>query len=214
MNIAVLITALSTGICAALGADNLAKPELCLPKSLSVALQVKADHEKRLERLELEKLKTIVAVLGGKPEHATILQKAGREFEIDPVLLASVTFVESSFNPQACSNKNALGMMQLRPIVLNVLGVTNPWNPHDNIMAGAAYLRNCFDRYGNHEHSTYLVLASYNIGPGSVEKLTRSEAAERFVKKVLKVYNRFTDVPIIIKIDEKNVSKKLQSSKE
>ena len=75
--------------------------------------------------------------------------------------------------------------MQLRPIVIEVLGVTDPWDPHQNIMAGTAYLRNCFERYKHCPNSTYLALAAYNIGPGSVEKLNRSDAAGRFVRKVL-----------------------------
>ena len=63
-------------------------------------------------------------------------------------------------------------------------------------MAGAAYLRNCFERYKHCPNSTYLALAAYNIGPGPVEKLNQSEAARRFVRKVLRVYNRLTDSPI------------------
>jgi soluble lytic murein transglycosylase-like protein len=86
--------------------------------------------------------------------------------------------------------------MQLRPVVLGVLGVTNPWDPSENIMAGAAYLRNCFDRYKTHKESTYLALAAYNVGPGHAGKLLESEAAQRFVKKVMRVYNKFTDEPV------------------
>jgi soluble lytic murein transglycosylase-like protein len=66
-------------------------------------------------------------------------------------------------------------------------------------MAGASYLRTCFDRYASQPESTFLALGAYNIGPGPVEKLTRSDAAERFVKKVLSVYNRFTDSPIPVR---------------
>ncbi len=88
--------------------------------------------------------------------------------------------------------------MQLRPIVLEVLGVSDPWDPHQNIMAGTAYLRNCFERYQHFPNSTYLALAAYNIGPGPVEKLNSSDAAGRFVRKVLQVYNRLTDSPIPI----------------
>jgi|GEM_PF-1666951 len=152
--------------------------------------------EAQIRQSELDRLKEMVRSLGGKPEHASILLNAGRQFEIDPLLLAAVTFVESSFNPTAKSKCGARGLMQLRSVVLNVLGVTNPWDPHENIMAGAAYLRNCFERYDRYENATYLALAAYNIGPGPVSKLTGSDPAERFVRKVLSVYNRLTDEPI------------------
>jgi len=141
-----------------------------------------------------------------------MLLSAGREFDIDPVLLAAVTYVESSFRPKATSHRGARGLMQLRPVVLNVLGVTDPWDPHENIMAGASYLRTCFDRYASQPESTFLALAAYNIGPGPVTKLTRSDAAERFVKKVLAVYNRFTDSPIPIRPKGSKLARAKKSS--
>ncbi len=194
---------------ASLGSDNIAKPELSVPKPAAISAAYRASREKHERERELAKLTAIVNSLGGKPEHAKILQSAGREFQIDPVFLAAVTFVESSFRPDAASNKGARGLMQVKSIVLNVFGVTNPWDPHDNVMAGAAYLRHCFERYGKQPNSTYLVLAAYNIGPGSPEKLNNSEAAERFVKKVLLVYNRFTDIPVpMTKNDKKDTRKK------
>ena len=148
--------------------------------------------------MELKRLKTVVCALGGQTHHAPILLKAGKKFEIDPVFLAAVTHVESSFRPRARSGKGACGLMQLRPIVRKAFGISDPWDPHQNIMAGAAYLRTCFRRYAKHSNSTFLALAAYNVGPGPAEKLTGSPAAKRFVKKVLLVYNRFTSEPIRI----------------
>jgi soluble lytic murein transglycosylase-like protein len=178
----------------------LAKPEICMPKAQQavVTRRVSSGGKNNVSVKELENLKSVVSALGGKPEYARILILAGREFHIDPIFIAAVTHVESSFRPRAASCRNARGLMQLRPIVLEVLGVTDPWDPHQNIMAGAAYLRNCFERYKHCPNSTYLALAAYNIGPGPVEKLNRSDAAGRFVRKVLRVYNRLTDSPIPI----------------
>lgn len=181
---------------ASLGIDYVPQPELSIPQPDRRSAISRAIHEERLAEKELKKLTGVVTLLGGKSEYAKILQKAGREFEIDPLFLTAVTYVESSFRPTAESHKKARGMMQLCPVVLEVLGVTNPWDPQENIMAGAAYLKNCFERYGKYSNSTYLVLAAYNIGPGSPEKLINSDAAERFVKKVLHVYNRYSDLPI------------------
>ncbi len=178
----------------------LAKPEICMPKTRPVVVsgRISPGRTGNISAQELENLESVVSALGGKPEYARILISAGREFHIDPVFIAAVTHVESSFRPRAASCRNARGLMQLRPIVLEVLGVTDPWDPHQNIMAGAAYLRNCFERYQHLPNSTYLALAAYNIGPGPVEKLNSSDAAGRFVRKVLRVYNRLTDSPIPI----------------
>jgi len=161
---------------------------------------------------ELHNLATMVRCLGGKSHYAEILLSAGKEFDIDPILLAAVTYVESSFRPRVRSRRGARGLMQLRPVVLNVLGVTDPWDPHENIMAGAFYLRTCFERYASERDGTFLALAAYNIGPGPVKKLTCSDAAERFVKKVLSVYNRFTDSPIPIRKKGSRIAEARQGS--
>lgn len=156
-------------------------------------------HQKTVRKDSLHglftRLRETVVAIGGEPHHARVLFHAGRDFEIDPFFLASVAFVESNFRPNIKSNRNAKGLMQLRPVVLEVLGVTNPWDPYQNVMAGAAYLRHCFERYSKYDNSTYLALAAYNIGPGRPQKLEQSESASRFVKKVLTVYNRLSSDP-------------------
>jgi len=167
-------------------------------RTAAISSHMRLERENHVRELELRRLRSVVCALGGKPHHAPILLKAGKKFEIDPIFLAAVTHVESSFRPRARSGKGACGMMQLRPIVTRAYGVADPWDPRQNIMGGAAYLRTCFHRYRKHSNSTFLALAAYNIGPGPAEKLSKSPAAKRFVKKVLLVYNRFTSEPIRI----------------
>jgi soluble lytic murein transglycosylase-like protein len=186
----ILLTA--GAITASADQGTVGRPELSMPRVASIPAEVRREVAEHVKASELQRLKAVVASLGGKAEHAQSLMEAGKEFHIDPIFLASLTFVESRFKATAASNRGARGMMQLRPIVLEVLGVTDPWDPHENIMAGAAYLRHCFERYSKYRNSTYLALAAYNIGPGGVEKLTRSDAAKRFVNKVLQVYGRFS----------------------
>lgn len=168
------------------------------PRTAAISSHMRLERENHLRELELRRLKNVVCALGGKPHHAPILLKAGKKFEIDPIFLAAVTHVESSFRARARSFKGACGMMQLRPIVTKAYGVADPWDPRQNIMGGAAYLQTCFHRYRKHSNSTFLALAAYNIGPGPPGKLSSSPAAKRFVKKVLHVYNRFTSEPIRI----------------
>ena len=86
---------------------------------------------------------------------------------VRPALVRAVVQVESAFDPNARSKKGALGLMQLMPATARQFGVTNPFNPNENVRAGVAYLRQLLDRYGNNEE---LALAAYNAGPGAVDK--------------------------------------------
>ncbi|HEY7289181.1 MAG TPA: lytic transglycosylase domain-containing protein [Vicinamibacterales bacterium] len=82
-------------------------------------------------------------------------------------LVRAVMQVESAFNPYAKSPKGAMGLMQLMPATMRQYGVTNAFNPAENVRAGVAYLRDLLDRYDDNEE---LALAAYNAGPGAVDK--------------------------------------------
>jgi hypothetical protein len=161
--------------------------------------QPQTAHKYRNTSSRSEDLSGMVKSLGGNDIHIAVIKEASREFEVDPIFIASVVSVESSFRPRVKSSIGAKGLMQIRSVVIETLGVTDPWNSYENIMAGTAYLRHCFERYAKHRHSTFLALAAYNIGPNKPGRLLRSPAAKRFVKKVLTIYNHYTAAPIPLK---------------
>ena len=82
-------------------------------------------------------------------------------------LVHAVIQAESAFNPMARSIKGAMGLMQLMPATAIAYGVSNAYDPVQNIRAGVAYLRGLLDRYSQNEE---LALAAYNAGPSAVEK--------------------------------------------
>jgi soluble lytic murein transglycosylase-like protein len=96
-----------------------------------------------------------------------LLQQASTESGVPMNLLRAVAQTESGFNPRAVSSAGALGIMQLMPDTANGLGVTDPFDPAQNINAGARYLRQQLDAFGGDQR---LALAAYNAGPGAVQR--------------------------------------------
>jgi soluble lytic murein transglycosylase-like protein len=95
--------------------------------------------------------------------------EASRRFSISPSWIRAVMRVESLGDPLALSPKGAMGLMQIMPDTWSELrsryGLgADPYDAHDNIMAGAAYLREMHDRYGERGF-----LAAHNAGPSRYE---------------------------------------------
>ena len=99
-------------------------------------------------------------------EWKRIIQKASRLHGLPESLIASVIHTESAFQANAQSPKGAQGAMQIMPQTQQELGLTDPFDPEANVLAGCAYLRRQLDRFGSLE----LALAAYNAGPANVRK--------------------------------------------
>lgn len=99
------------------------------------------------------------------PFGSIIYREAVRN-DLPPELVAAVVEAESDFRPRLISNKNAQGLMQIVPETGRILGCDNPFNPSENVAAGAKYLRYLLDRFGDQRTA----LAAYNAGEGNVER--------------------------------------------
>lgn len=106
--------------------------------------------------------------VAGDP-YADHVAEASQRFGIPAAWIRAVLQVESAGDGRAVSPKGAMGLMQLMPETWATLRArhglgSDPFDPRDNILAGAAYLREMHDRYG-----TPGFLAAYNAGPARYE---------------------------------------------
>ena len=102
--------------------------------------------------------------------YASHIAEAARRFGVSETWIRAVMRVESRGNVRATSPKGAMGLMQIMPATWTSLRArhglgTDPYDPRDNILAGAAYLREMHDRYGSPGF-----LAAYNAGPGRYDE--------------------------------------------
>ena len=120
------------------------------------------------------------------PFHASV-HDAARAADLHPWLVAAVMQTESAFDPRAVSRVGAAGLMQLMPAAAADHGVTDVFDPVDNLRGGAAHLRLMLDRF----ESLSLALAAYNSGATTVERykgIPPYEETRNYVRRVLEIF--------------------------
>lgn len=100
-----------------------------------------------------------------------IINAEAQRNQVDPDLLRAMMRQESGGNPTAVSKAGASGLMQLMPATAKELGVSNIFDPQQNIAGGAKYVRQLIDKYGNVDHA----VQAYNVGPGKFDKFLAGE---------------------------------------
>ncbi|MGC3974021.1 MAG: lytic transglycosylase domain-containing protein [Nitrospira sp.] len=122
---------------------------------------------------------------------ASLIATYAEQYALDPALLQAIIKVESNFNSDAVSSKGAIGLMQLMPLTAAAFHVLDPFDPKDNIRAGAALLRGLLDRFGG---DLSLALAAYHLGEARVRQaigVPALPATQLYVNRVLGHYDRF-----------------------
>ena len=122
-----------------------------------------------------------------RAEILRIAKHFSRAYGMDERLIQAVIEVESGYDVNAVSSAGAEGLMQIMPGTQRDLGVTQPFDPEENIEAGVRYLQNMIERFGTVE----LGLAAYNAGPNNVERYGGIPPFEETRNYVQKVMSRF-----------------------
>lgn len=116
-----------------------------------------------------------------------IIDHASKTYGIDSDLINAVIRAESDHKPDSTSPKGAMGLMQLMPETAEDLGVKDPYDPVENVMAGSRYLKTLLNRY---HQDIPLALAAYNWGMGNIERHPDAlpEETKTYIARVDKYY--------------------------
>ncbi|HEX9119995.1 MAG TPA: lytic transglycosylase domain-containing protein [Terriglobales bacterium] len=116
------------------------------------------------------------------------IEQAATKQGVDANLVRALVKVESNFNPNAVSNKGAMGLMQLMPRTASGLSVNNPFNPQQNVDAGVRHLKQLLNNFGG---DVRLSLAAYNAGEGAVKRnggVPHYAETQNYVKRITDLY--------------------------
>ncbi|WML51647.1 lytic transglycosylase domain-containing protein [Neobacillus sp. PS3-12] len=117
-----------------------------------------------------------------------IINQAAQQYSVPAKLIKAVIQQESSFNTNAVSKTGAAGLMQLMPGTAKSLGVSDVFDPEQNILAGSKYIKQLLDKY---DGKIDLALAAYNAGPANVDKyggIPPFDETANYVRKVSDLY--------------------------
>jgi soluble lytic murein transglycosylase-like protein len=130
----------------------------------------------------------------GRGVHHALINAAAKAANIQADLLHAVVAVESAYNSTAVSPKGAQGLMQLMPATAAIYTVRNPYDPAQNLKAGARHLRYLLVQF---DYDLGLALAAYNAGAEAVRRYRNTippfPETRDYVRRVIQLYHRRLD---------------------
>jgi soluble lytic murein transglycosylase len=142
-------------------------------------------------KVYIKERKSISRKFHSTDKYDKLISDASRKYDVDSRLLKAMIKAESDFDPQAVSRKGAMGLMQIMPENFKMLDLENPFDPWQNIRAGAQYFKKLYERFNG---KLALSLAAYNAGPTAVDRYKRIppyQETEEYVRRVLRYYRTF-----------------------
>ncbi len=130
------------------------------------------------------------AELANREKIEDMIREVSARYRVDPALVRAVIQTESNWNTSAVSRKGAQGLMQLGPGTAQQLGVSNAFDPKQNLDGGVRYLHTLLERYNGDLDKA---LAAYNAGPGAVDRaggIPQYRETRNYVQKVTDSYFR------------------------
>jgi soluble lytic murein transglycosylase-like protein len=132
------------------------------------------------------------AALPDPDRYLALVKQTAHELQLDEALLRAVIAVESGYDAAAVSSRGAVGLMQLMPDTARRYGVTDRYDPAQNIRGGARYLRDLIAKFNN---DLNLALAAYNAGEDAIlqygNRIPPYRETLGYVPRVLDAYRRY-----------------------
>ncbi|MDF2565445.1 MAG: Lytic transglycosylase catalytic [Massilibacillus sp.] len=119
----------------------------------------------------------------------SLINQSAHKYGVDPKLVSAVAQTESNYTQNAVSDAGAVGVMQLMPDTASSLGVTNIYDPRDNIEGGVKYIKQLLNTF---DGDVSKAVAAYNAGPQAVKNyngVPPYAETQNYVKKVLDLYS-------------------------
>ena len=145
-------------------------------------------------KIYLKEKPKVIQRYSSSEKYDALISDASERYGVSFPLLKAIIKAESDFDPQAVSKKGATGLMQIMPENFKPLGIRDPFDPWQNINAGARYFKQMYDRF---KGKLTLSLAAYNAGPTAVDyykTIPPYEETEEYVRRVMKYYYNYKNL--------------------
>jgi hypothetical protein len=150
-------------------------------------------------------LSTRVSPRAPDPERVQLfgahIREAAKLYQLPEAFLRAIVMVESNFFPDAVSHQGAMGLMQLMPSTALNMGVLDAFDPRQNVLGGARYLRMLANRFNG---DLVLTVAAYNAGEGAIKRyngVPPFQETRLYVKRVLHHYYAFRNTGVLAMAD-------------